>query len=230
MQFSDESGLKLELNIDNYTAKVIKQPDTNDTVFIPRSVEFEGNKFIIKTLGSFSLKNAKSVTFPNDSEVESFESSSFYLSEINKLQIPSSLKYLKDGWCDKLKGLTQIEISPDNKFFYYLDNQFLVGKSDENNRTYDILYYLRYDIEEAIIPPQIKTITRYSLSSHINLKTIIFKSKSKITKIEDVLSDNQITKLVLPPSIEKISDDDFKNVPNLIDISIPKKKQNIFIH
>ena len=39
---------------------------------------------------------------------------------------------MKKGWCNWLKELTKIIISPSNKNFIFKENKYLVGKSDEN--------------------------------------------------------------------------------------------------
>ena len=50
-----------------------------------------------------------------------------------------------------------IIVSPENKFFTYTDNQYLLGKSQENLDQCDIILYARFDITEAAIPPYIKS-------------------------------------------------------------------------
>ena len=77
---------------------------------------------------------------------------------IKKLRIPPKLKYLGSGWCHFLCDLTEIEISPKNHSFIYFENKYLLGKSEEKSDKFDSLYITRRDIEEAVIPSQIKTI------------------------------------------------------------------------
>lgn len=223
MEFVYE-GLELKLNKREHTASITKTLKSNDTIFIPKLVEFEGNEYVIKSIEPFSIKDAKTLEFADDSEVETFETNRFYMSTLKKLQIPSSLKYLKDGWCQSLRELTDIEVSPKNQKFSYIDNTFLVEKSDENNSIYDILHYVRYDATEIVIPPQIKIIKPSSLHLHLNLRSIIFPSNSEVTKIEKFTFDlSKIEKLILSQKIEDIDSSNFLSLPNLIHFEVPKE-------
>ena len=101
-----------------------------------------------------------------------------------KLQIPPKLKKLSDKWCYCVRDLIDIEVSPKNELFSYVDNKYLVGKSDALSDVFDILYYARYDIEEAVIPPQIKIIHDNSFCDHPKLQSFISPKNSKLKRIE----------------------------------------------
>ena len=134
MEIEIEGGLNVKINQKNNTASIIKSPKAKGTVFIPRFVEFENHKYKIISIEQYAFSNIKidSLTFPEDSEVESFEWYSFSYSGIKKLQIPLNLKYLKFGWASGINELTTIEVSPKNKNFSLYNNKLLLGKSQEN--------------------------------------------------------------------------------------------------
>lgn len=213
MQIELESGVRLLLNKDDHTASVFESLKASGDVFIPRFVESGGEKYIVKSLAPHAFLGTviRYLTFPDDSEVVSFEKNCFMGTYVNKLQIPSNLKYLKDGWCRCLSDLNEVEISPKNKIFSYIEDKFLVGKSQSDIDKYDILYYARFDIEEAVIPSQITTVKQWSFSFHENLKSVIFPDNSELKTIENnVFTFSPIEKLVLPATVEDIDGTSFQ--------------------
>ena len=102
-----ENGLRVEINTTKLTAEVIQSRNVTGTVIIPRYAISEGKKYKITTIGDWSFYTAKfdSLIFAEDSEVESFESATFYDASFKKLQIPPKLKKLSNKWCDFVKGL-----------------------------------------------------------------------------------------------------------------------------
>ena len=99
-----------------------------------------------------------------------------------RLQIPPKLEKFITSSFFGIRNLVEIEVSPKNKFYSYIDNKYLVGKSDESKDVFDILYYARYDIEEAVIPPQIEILQDNLFNYRIRKKyrkcNLLFKSFS----------------------------------------------------
>ena len=223
MEIEIKGDLRVKIDQKNKTASIIESPKAKGTVLIPRFAEYENVKYKIISIDTSSFRDTKieSVTFPEDSEVETFEGSIFEDSTIKKLQIPPKLKNLNDGWNRYIKNTIEIEISPKNDRFIFFDNKFLLGKSDENSEEFDTLYYMRNDIEEVVIPPQVKIIKKESFYGFKKLKSITFTKNSKLKIIEgEVFYNSSIHKLVLPSSIEKIDDDCFHFTSNLTEIDI----------
>ena len=223
-----ENGLRVEINTKELTAKVIKSPNVTGTVIVPRFAISENKKYKIISIGDESFYGVKfdSLIFAEDSEVESFEGSTFFCASFNKLQIPPKLKKLSCMWCYFIRNLIDIEISPKNELFSFIDNKYLIGKSNADSDVFDILYYARYDIEEAVIPPQIEILHDNSFCRHPKLKSVICPTNSKLKRIEDSsFYFSTISKLVLPETLEFIHCDAFNETNYLNEIEIsPKNK------
>ena len=223
-----ENRLRVRINPKELTAEVIRSSNVTGTVIVPRYAISEKKKFKIITIGYNAFYDVKfdSLIFAEDSEVESFEGSAFFFASFKKLQIPPKLKKLSDQWCYCVRDLIDIEVSRKNELFSYVDNKYLVGKSDAASDVFDILYYARYDIEEAVIPPQIKIIHNYSFSSHPKLQSVISPKNSKLKRIEISPFFNSTTsKLVLPETLEYIHCDAFNSTMNLKEIEISPKNE-----
>ena len=215
MEIEIDGNIRLALNKKDHTSSVIESPKATGSIFIPRFVEYKKEKYNIISIKkkAFSDNNIIDITFPDDSEIITFEQRCFHFTHIRKLKIPAKLKYLETGWCCYIRELTDIEVSPKNKNFTYYNNQFLLGKSDDSKDIFDILHYARFDIKEAIIPTQVKIIKRFSFLNHDQLKSIIFPDNSEATTIEDrAFHGSPIEKLTVPAKLEVI---DFSNFDNL---------------
>lgn len=119
------------------------------------------------------------MTFPEDSEVQTFEYNCFSDARIKKLRIPPSVQYLRDCWCFDCLELNEIEVSPNNPHFIYYKDKFLLGKSNEKDDKFDALYFSQFDIEEAVIPSQISVIKSCSFYNHKKLKSVKFSPNTE---------------------------------------------------
>ncbi|KAK8881661.1 hypothetical protein M9Y10_004421 [Tritrichomonas musculus] len=74
MEISVKGGLVIKLNND-YTASVTKSPKATGNVFIPRQVIHDKKNYLITSLGknAFYENNIDAITFPEDSEIITFE-------------------------------------------------------------------------------------------------------------------------------------------------------------
>ena len=103
-------------------------------MIVPRYAisEKKKKKYKIISIGDHAFKDAHfdSLIFAEDSEVESFEGSTFFSASFKKLQFPPKLKKLSSMWCYCVEDLIDIEVSRKNELFSYVDNKYLVGKSD----------------------------------------------------------------------------------------------------
>lgn len=224
-------GLRIKLDEENLTSSVISSPEATGDVFVPKSVEYKGKVYPIISIKdrAFNYNNIESLTFPSDSEITTFESLSFLMTSIKKLQIPASLKCLQENWCYGIQDLIQIEVSPENKYFRDYNNQYLLGKNDENSDTFDVLHLATFNITEAQIPPSIKIIKTHSLYKHNQIKSVIFSENSELRIIErkSFSSSSNIQKLVLPPNVEDIDGSCFDCLDSLTDIEF-SSKNNLF--
>ena len=229
MEIQIDSGLRLKLNVDDCTASVIKSPTVTGNVFIPQIILHENIHYKIISLGRYAFEsiNVQSITFPENSEIKTFEKYCFSNADIKMLQIPAELEFLEEGWCSSARNIANIEVSPKNKKYIYFENQFLLGKSTDK---FDILYFARSDIETAVIPSQVKILKRYCLSKHYKLKEIIFPDNSEAKCIENqAFCATPIERLILSSKIEVISPSNFENLEKLVEIEISAKNKNFSV-
>lgn len=221
-----KSYIRYSLNDKDHTASVIKSPKAKGNIFIPQFIMYQKEKYIITSISSYAFDHIKveSISFPEDSEIESFNYNCFYFLSIKKLQIPAKVKYFGKSFMYSIRDLTEIEIFPENKNFIYYQNQFLLGKTNQNVDTFDALIYARNDLEEAIIPPQVQIIKERSFYFHNKLKSLIFPDDSKISKIEyDIIYACSIERLRLSPSIEYIDTGFYISLDKVKSIEISPK-------
>lgn len=228
MEIEIEGGLRVKLNQNDNTSSIIESPKASGTVFIPKFVEYENQKYKIISIGDYAFNANKSIdylTFPEDSEVERFERCFLQNCNINKLQIPPKLKYLGHGWASGTTGLNTIEVSPKNKYFKVI-NKLLLGKSQEDSDIFDVLYYAACDIVEVVIPPQVKIVKEYCFCKHKQLKCVMFADNSKLESIGFfAFNKSTIQRLSLPESLKKLNESCFSDTENLTEIEISPKNE-----
>ncbi|KAK8897947.1 hypothetical protein M9Y10_000189 [Tritrichomonas musculus] len=170
----------------------------------------------------YNCKNLQSVTFLDDSELKVIEKNAFQKSSIKSLTIPSSVEELMEGWCaltNKLTNITVIEKDVNNISFY--NNEFLLGKSDKNKETFDVLIFARRDIEKALIPSFIKEIDKFCFDKCEKLKSVEFSENSQIRKIgSNIFYSDSLQSFTIPSSVAILENDCFVYTTNLTSIKI----------
>ena len=86
-----------------------------------------------------------------------------------------ALKELRKGWYQNTSNLVCIELSKENKNFLMIEDQFLLGKSNEKSDDFDILLFVRRDVNEVKIPSCVKEIDGYAFSGCFSLCSIFLR-------------------------------------------------------
>ena len=86
------------------------------------------------------------------------------------------MKELKERWCCDTKYLKKITISPTNCQFKFIDDKYLIGKSESKNDEFDKLLFVSRDIIEISIPTNIKIISSYAFDGCENLTKVLFST------------------------------------------------------
>ena len=160
------------------------------------------------------------IEIPKNSELQTIEKDAFHLTEIEMIFIPENLTNLEEGWCSATPKLTAIEVDEKNPRYSYIENQFLVGKSDLENEEYDVLVFARRDIIKATIPPFIKTIGPYAFDSCCF--EIDIPSNSKLQTIgHKAFCTSNIKKITISAQVTQICSSAFLNCKRLSMIEIP---------
>lgn len=205
-----EKSLNYELNTSNLTAKIISSPNASGNILIPSSIFYESREYIIESIGEDSFKNnffIRSIEFSENSKLRSIEKNAFALSNIQSLVLPSTVEYLRKGWCCQTQYLNEIKISPNNDFFRYLnsDHQIIIGKSNQKSDDYDSIVFACRNIKEVSIPQTIKYINSYSFSYCTHLQTVNFSENSQVLLFgEYSFSYCYLKTISIPKTVEKL--------------------------
>lgn len=180
-----ENNLIFSINNKEKTAYVIDNYKASGEIFIPRSILHKDQDFIVTRIKEGSFKDCTtidSISFPDDSEIDTIEKDAFYNSSLKLLFIPSSISNLNEGWCRGTPNLNLIKLCPNNERYIYLNNSMIIEKNDKMNDIYDKIVFARRDIKDIIIPTFIKNIGSYSFSETLLEKVEI---PFQITKISE---------------------------------------------
>lgn len=186
-----------------------------DRITIPKHVVKIGTRSISQ------CRNLKKIFFQSDSELRVIESDAFSLTPIEEIEIPSNSVELKEGWCGGMFALNRVLILPNNTRYLYMNDSILLGKSDEKSDSYDVLLFVRRDIDEIVIPSFVRRIASKSFDNCQRLHCVEFCENSQLEEIDkDAFSCCEFEKMSLPSSILKFNEGCFYQVYKLKDISI----------
>lgn len=143
----NQNNLTFEINKKDCTAKIIKSDNASGDIFIPKSIDYLSNKYIITRIENRAFsgnENIKNVIFAQDSEIQSFGRESFASSSIECISIPKSVKTLESFsfyYCRKLKTIDIPENSELISFGHdpfgstLIENIFIPQKVTEINQS-----------------------------------------------------------------------------------------------
>ncbi|KAK8892942.1 hypothetical protein M9Y10_030195 [Tritrichomonas musculus] len=222
MEILEREGINFQLNLDDFTASVIESPNAFGSIVIPHHLRYRRQNFNVTIIKSnaFDQNTIDSIIFAKNSEVTTFEDEAFQNSSIKLIQIPPKLKILEDRCFFLLKDLVVFDVSPKNNLFSFYNNELLIGKSDENQSTFDIVYFARSDLTEVVIPSSIKLIKRYAFSESTDLLSIKFEEDSQLEHIEGWVLCENLKKLEIPKNLKSTEKDAFRYASSLEDIQI----------
>lgn len=204
-----ENGLTFKIDPTSLTAEVIKSPEAKGNIFIPRSIMYQSQHYNVTSIQPKSFKDNNhiiSIDFPEDSAIRKITNKAFLYSSIERITIPASLDDLEEGWCDELKYLTHISISPGNKRYKFLndDKNIIIGKSDLNSGIYDTLVFARRDISKVFIPSFIKHISS-SAFSYCRIKIFEYDENSQLETIgKKVFHFSDIQNIFIPAKLKYV--------------------------
>lgn len=238
---------------DKYEIKRIKMCVFSKTKNI-KSIKFAKNAKIDDFSNSFKSSKIKCITFPlsvpqfehqysincdslttirfqEDSQIQKL---CLTLNEsLESINFPSSIKEINQDIFKKCPKLNQIIISPNNKYYGYIDkNQKMIGKKSNPDLDYfDVLIFACRDISQANIPSNIAQIESYTFNCCTKLYSIHFSNNSKLKTLnQNVFSNCLFKKFVVPPSITKINENPMIKCTNLKRIEFDEKSKIRFIN
>lgn len=153
----------------------------------------------------YFCEELKRVQFQGNSELLLIDKNAFVRSSLEGISIPSTVVELKEGWCNRTGHLTNVKIMSGNRHFAYINNQFIIGKSNSESDDYDCLLFARRDIESAIIPSFIKRIAACAFDQCTQLQSVKFADDSKLEIIDKrSFSHSSIEDILIPSHVKSI--------------------------
>lgn len=205
IKFIDDKILvgKSDVTSDIFDVVLFARRDIEEVVISPE----------IKRIGAHSFEHCrkiKSITIPDNSELQYIDEFSFYDSSIDHMSIPSSIIEIKEGWCCGLINLNELKILPRKEVnVQWIDNSILIGKSDVKSDIFDLLIFARRNIEEVTIPAQIRRISSYSFDC-CGLKKVEFQENSQLQSIGiHGFASSAIESIKIPSQVTIIEDGAF---------------------
>ena len=208
-------------------------------VEIPSSVKY------ICSYAFSQCKKLRMISFKHDSKLRSIGQKAFDESLIEEIHIPSSVYkiarnaflcclYLQkirilgehdeigENMFDKIsislkyKSPIELSISKTNRYFKYIDEKFILGKSSLKNKEFDIFLYANSNLQNIEIPLSIKTIAPFAVKYCDNLHDVTISPNSNLQLIDnDAFNHSYIHNIYIPSQVVKIGKRSFQSCPNL---------------
>lgn len=198
--FSYCSELKTVTFSENSQLQTINSEAFSDTIIESITIPSQVTK-----IGSncFYMSELKTVTFAENSQCQLIEEHAFDTFSLETINIPSGA-VLGECCLGCSSNLQNITISPDNVNYKYIDNKFIVTRSDPNSDEYDKLFFARFESPKLVIPSFIKSFSSTCLYC-TDFKEIEFSPDTQITTIDfDIFLANGIECVKMPSSVQQI--------------------------
>lgn len=172
----------------------------------------------VSTIKPFTFEKCETIEISKNSDYIKIEKNAF--SYVDKFLIMSKNVEFADDWAFEISYLNKVEFSKFNTKYKYLDNQYIVTKSDEKSDIYDVLLYARRGIILATIPSYIKIIASYAFSNCYRLRNLTFTKNSELTIIKDhAFEYTSIVCMTIPSNVKIIGDFAFRKCAYLENIN-----------
>lgn len=229
------SNIVYSLDPGNFTASIIGNNSAQGDIIIPRSIIYESNEYIVKSISrlAFVSSNINSIDFSSDSEVETIEGEAFSNSFLTSISFPSSIRELKEEWCFGITRVYKIDISPQNPYFKKYGEEIIIGKSSEEQEIFDVLVFCVRSVKTVKIPNFIRIIGSCSFNECEELLYVEIPEDSQLQIIEkEAFAYSSIESFTVPPSLIHIGEKAFFCCQELREIEIPENSnlQTIGMH
>lgn len=192
-------------------------PDEKDydvLVFACRDIKRIIIPSTIKRICSYALSifSIQKVEFDKNSKLESIGVGALSFNKLNKFVIPKSVKELDECWYSSLFNQTEILLEKENDFFRYFEGKMIVGKSTPQSEDFDVIVYANKNIEEVVIPSNIKYIKSYAFWNCRKLQKVEFSNDSKLISIGKLaFKFTAFESITIPSHVRTIKNNAFSN-------------------
>lgn len=158
----------------------------------------------------------ESLSFADDSSVQTIGGSAFMESSIKSLILPKSITDIVADLTYLARNLVNLQI-PELPNYKYVNNTYLLGKNDSNGE-FDALRFVRRDFSgKFVVPSGIKSINNSAFCSCKNLTAIEFQSPCCVERFDmnAFLECSGLTNLDIPASVTVVDDRCFMDAVSL---------------
>ena len=143
--FEDKNGLTYLLDQNNFTAVVIKSKEEHSNILIPFAIQKGEHEYLITSISKDAFRanqKIKSISFSENSMIQTILAHTFYSSSIISIKIPSSLTKIgsRSFFCSTLESIeippnSNLEIIEECAFGSLLLTFFLIYNTTKIERT-----------------------------------------------------------------------------------------------
>ena len=107
-------GLDYVLDVNKFTAKIMKASDAKGDLVIPTKVNYKDKDYKVTVIGTGAFsgnENVKSLKFENDSALHAIEKNSFIGCKLTSVVFPASLTRIGDNAFSNCSELKSVEFA-----------------------------------------------------------------------------------------------------------------------
>ena len=217
------------INQQEKTASIINGTKSiSKELIIPRAIINDFEEYIVTSISNNSFKNSykvNSIQFAPDSKLRTIKKDAFSESSITSISLPASVTELDEGWCSDTYKLNNIKVDERNPRYSCINDEIIVGKSDESSEDFDILVFAVRKIRQIIIPSSIKIIASNAFEFCRNLMKVEFLPDSQLQIVNQyAFYQTYISSINIPPHVKRICDHSFSG-SNLKNFNLPENSE-----
>ena len=147
------------------------------------------------------------------------ESNAFRGFSIDSISLPSSIEILKSHCFYRVLDIEKIPNKNQKNICYYED-KFILGKSDLESDVFEVLIFVKRNIENVIIPSFIKQIGQCAFKYHDKIKHVEFLPNSQLEIIDEfAFANTTIECISIPSNVTIINDYAFYGCQKLANVN-----------
>ncbi|KAK8897885.1 hypothetical protein M9Y10_000115 [Tritrichomonas musculus] len=226
---STDSLDKISIQPENSRYKIIDEnllisiQDEVTLIFACRNITTVNIPSNVTVFGESSFEGCnclESLNFSEDSQLKKISKNAFTNSTFNSIIIPPKLEFIDEKWNKNPYTITNVEISPKNKNFTFLEEKIFV-KLNQNGKT-SIVYFSLSDTTEIVIPSNVTKIVNNAFQNCNMLQSVTFEENSQLEEICQNAFDGcgNLSEIRLPKSVKILEKSAFSNCDKLSTFSI----------
>lgn len=214
--FKDCTSLQIVEFDENSELKIIGKKAFEKTLI--RSISIPSSVVVISESAFSNCVKLINIEINNDTHLERIGDYAFDKTRLSSISIPSNMRNLSFGCFINAVFLTKINVIPRNNVenIKFVDNMYLLGKTDLKSDIFDALLYVRRNATEVTIPSYITDVVSYSFNQCRVLRKIEFNSDSKLKRFHSkALYYSSVVAIKFPNNDFKLADGWFVGAVNL---------------